>query len=178
MTNGHVRARFEQSFGLHWPGWTGRYFHSLDTMKKPELQRWIIRDYEREQHQAWHFKKVGIVLVNTADEVVILEIKAQLSDALPKILTTTACIERYDLPKRMDYPFWFDITLADTAVNKVMANFSIDVNEAGKEALAARGMPTSFPAVQYYRQQDYTFFYFCADCSDTRSTCYPHASGQ
>ncbi|MBG9376221.1 hypothetical protein I5907_08240 [Panacibacter sp. DH6] len=165
-TNDHIRARFEENFGLRWTGWTGRYFNSLDTLENPELPRWIIRDYQRDHNNQWNFKKAGIVFVNTTDEVVILETKNHLNDALPKIITNAAGTAHFNLPQTMPYPFWFDVTMADTAVNTVIANFSIDVNEAGKKSLTEKGIPCSFPAVQYHRQNDYTFFYFSADFSD------------
>lgn len=165
-TNEIARTKFEQTFSMHWTGWTGRYFNSFDTLENPELPKWIIRNYKRDHNNQWPFKKSGIAFVNNMDQVVILENKTHLNDPLPKIITTNTGMQHYGLPNEMPYPFWFDVVATDTSVNNVIATFKVDANNEGKIELAKNGIPISFPAVQSHTGKDYSFYYFSADFSD------------
>jgi hypothetical protein len=165
-TNNNVRNSFEQSFGIKWTGWTGRYFHSLDTLVNTELPAWVVRNYKKQHNNQWPFKKPGVVFVNNEDKVVILEKATHLNDPMPKITTGSYGIQHFGLPQEIVYPFWFDVITPDENINKVIARFQLDLNAQGKKELAQNNIPLSFPAVQMHNNKDYSFYYFSADFSD------------
>ncbi|HXS38440.1 MAG TPA: hypothetical protein VN721_17185 [Flavipsychrobacter sp.] len=165
-TSDDIRDKFEQLFSLHWTGWTGRFFESLDTNINTELPRWLINDYKRENGGKWPFTKEGIAFVNNKDQVVVLEKDTHLTQPIPKIITSEAAARAYNLPEQINYPFWFDVLTTDTSVNKILSHFQIDFNNAGKAELVKYGIPLTFPAVQMHIGDDYQFAYFSADFSD------------
>ncbi|RYG40898.1 MAG: hypothetical protein EOO01_26345 [Chitinophagaceae bacterium] len=161
-----IRQQFESLFDMKWSGWIGRYFETFDTTLNKELPRWLINNYLAQNNNQWPFTKPGVALVSDKDEVVILEEKTHLENALPHIVTSSKAQSEYGLPANIKYSFWFDVVMPDTAINEVAATFKLDVNAAGQQLLAKRGIPTSFPAVIQHKGSDYQFYYFCADFCD------------
>lgn len=161
-----TRALFEEMFSLKWSGWIGRFFSSLDTSINKEIPHWLIRNYKTQHNNQWPFKKSGVALVSSSDELIILEEGVHLGKALPMINTTEKGQEEFDLPASHKYAFWFDIMQADPQRNEVMANFQLDVNEKGKQLLAQHQLPAFFPAVTRHIGNDYRFYYFSADFCD------------
>lgn len=161
-----IRNKFEDLFKLKWTGWTARYFDSLDTVVNKELPHWLVNDYKRGHDGHWPFHKSGISFVNDSDQVVILEDGTHLNNSLPYIVTNSYGQEAYGLPEKIKYPFWFDVTLPDSQVNKVVANFVINVNSSGKAELARYNLPAVFPAVTMHYGNDYRFYYFSGDFCD------------
>lgn len=165
-TDPGVRASFEKTFGIRWTKWIGRYFPSLDTSGNPNLPRWLIDLYKKKHNGSWPFTKSGIALVNTDDDVLILENNTHLTQDLPLILTGKEEQQYYGLPASIPYSFWFDVIVPDSSRNRVLSHFRIDANEGGKKLLAAHGLQTKFPAITAHAGSDYRFFYFSADFSD------------
>ena len=161
-----VRSNFENTFGIKWTGWIGRYFDSFDTTKNKEIPSWLIKNYKLQHKGTWPFTKSGIAFIHSDDRVVILENETHLLQQLPYIYSTEEGIEHYGLPEKTPYSFWFDIIQPDTSYNHVISRFDIGVNENGKRVLAANGLPFSFPAVTAHINSDYQFFYFSADFAD------------
>ncbi len=160
------RARFEQMFGMHWTGWTARYFDSLDPVKNTELPAWLIKNYNTANQKKWPFKKGGIAFVSILDQVVILEDSTHLTQGLPFIVATPEGKRRFDLPDTMKYPFWFDVITVDPKINVSAADFKLDLNTAGRNELTKNGIPVNFPAVIMHHQKDYRFYYFAGDFCD------------
>lgn len=165
-TKPEIREQFRETFGVHWTGWIGRYFHSLDTATNKEIPRWLVRNYMLQNNQSWPFKKSGIALVREDDRVVILENETHLTKELPYLNTSKEAQNYYGLPQSIKYSFWFDIVEADTSFNKVLANFKIYTNSAGKKQLKNYNIPDEFPSIIRHVNADYRFFYFAADFSD------------
>ena len=161
-----VRQEFENSFGIKWSGWIGRYFESLDTTINLELPRWMINRYKEQHNNKWPFKKSGIAFVRNDDKVEILENKTHLNTEIPYIISGKEGLDYYHLPEAMKYSFWFDIISVDTRYNHVISSFTIDANATGKKILESNGIPTSFPAITTHINKDYRFFYFSADFCD------------
>lgn len=161
-----IREQFQNMFGMQWSGWIGRYFESLDTTINKELPHWLINNYLRQHGNKWPFTKAGIALVSDKDEIEILEQDRDLKNPIPQIVTTDAARKKYDLPHQIKYTFWFDIMHIDTTVNKALASFELEVNEAGKQLLASHGLKPLFPAVTAHLGTDYQFYYFSADFCD------------
>lgn len=161
-----IRDQFERMFGLHWSGWTARYFISLDTNENKELPRWLVNNYLH-QTGRWPFHKDGLAFVRNDERVVILEYTTHLTEAVPSVESTETGREELDLPKIKRYPFWFDIldTVAG-AQNQVAADFVIHPNKTGADTLGKNGIPTRFPAVLMHNGSDYRFYYFSGDFCD------------
>jgi len=161
-----VRSGFENSFGIKWTGWIGRYFDSFDTTKNKELPKWLISNYKLQHNGAWPFTKSGIAFIHSDDRVVVLENKTHLQQELPYIYASEEGRDHYGLPKKTAYSFWFDIMQPDTSFNHVVAYYQINVNKEGEKELAANGLPAFFPAVTAHINRDYRFFYFSGDFAD------------
>lgn len=164
-TTDNNRLDFENSFHIKWTGWIGRYFHSLDTTANRELPRWLVRNYVQQYGKTWNFKKSGIALVNTTDQVVILEKDTHLNQELPVIYATKEGREVYNLPSKINYSYWFDI-VQTKQVNQIISEYKIYTNNIGKTALLEANIPSSFPAVIKHAEKDYQFYYFCGDFCD------------
>ncbi|RZK59546.1 MAG: hypothetical protein EOO91_04900 [Pedobacter sp.] len=160
------RSRFESMFGMHWTGWTARYFDSLDTLKNTELPKWLVKNYKTSNNNKWTFKRAGIAFVSDLDQVVILEDATHLTNDIPMIVTSKFGMEKFGLPERMKYPFWFDVIVPNNKVNQNISNFEISTNQKGKAELAKYGIPASFPAVLMHNGNDYKFYYFSGDFCD------------
>lgn len=165
-TSSKNRREFETMFGIHWSGWIGRYFDTLDTLTNKELPRWLIHNYKQQHNNRWPFKKSGIAFVDDNDTVVILEEGTHLKNSLPQLLSTTYGKDRFSLPNQLKYSFWFDIVEADTMRNTIAAHYKIDTNAKGKTELAKYGIPDFFPAVSLHQGNDYEFYYFSGDFCD------------
>ncbi|HWC53831.1 MAG TPA: hypothetical protein VG676_09635 [Chitinophagaceae bacterium] len=167
-TSPDIKNEFENMFALKWTGWTGKYFSSLDTAVNTELPRWLINNYKREHEGQWPFHNAGIAFVNNTDYVVVVEEKTHLNDALPHIICNNYGKQTFGLPESMKYSYWFDIMQPDTTVNKIVAEYSINVNDAGKEELMKNNIPYRFPAITMHRGADYQFYYFSGDFCDNK----------
>ncbi|MDR3716837.1 MAG: hypothetical protein P4L51_28850 [Puia sp.] len=191
-----VRTRFERLFGMHWTGWTARYFSSLDTSVNSELPHWLVGNYRLQHEGAWPFHHDGIAFVSNDDQIVVLETSTGLLDAVPVIESTETGREALDLPRETKYPFWFDITdpnpvlndsvsraplspagqdkpdsagypaPAGSARNEIGAEFVIHANAAGAAELKKHRIPLRFPAVLFHQGEDYRFYYFSGDFCD------------
>ncbi|OYY22434.1 MAG: hypothetical protein B7Y15_10000 [Bacteroidetes bacterium 24-39-8] len=162
-----VRNQFEKSFGVSWSHWNGRYFSSFDTLKNPELPRWLYRNYMQQHGGSWPFKNAGIAFVNLNDQVVVLEKEQHLGiKDFPKIISSKPAQQHYGLPANMDYNYWFEIMVVDSSANEVLADFELPVSKSGKHLLDSIGIPTKFPAVIHSLNQKQPFFYLAGDFCD------------
>ncbi|WP_150451959.1 hypothetical protein [Arenibacter lacus] len=165
-TRAENRKKFEELFHLKWTGWTGRYFDNLDPTKNLEIPKWLIENYKKSHNGSWPFTRAGLALVNDNDQVIILEEGTHVDNALPFIYATPEAQEKWLLPAKTKYPFWFDVMIPNLEVNTVDASFKLGLLPAGKEELAKYQIPESFPAVTRHLGDDYRFFYFSGDFSD------------
>lgn len=160
-----VRQDFENTFGVKWQGWIGRFYHTLDTNKNKELPISLKKRYLEQNNGVWPFRKSGIAFINRNDKVVILEHGTHLSSSTPKIATKSIYKDRYELPSSIKYSYWFDI-VETSSKNDVIASYIIDVNEKGQHVLDSNHIPSSFPAVIKNRGNDARFYYLAGDFSD------------
>ena len=165
-TSQETRKQFEDMFALHWTGWTGRFFESLDTTRNKELPRWLINNYKRANKNNWPFKKSGIALVSDQDRVIILEDGRDLKNPMPHIISSEYGQKVLGLPEEIKYAFWFDIIQPNSAINTQVASFRMDVNQKGQALLKANALSAVFPAVLMHKETDYRFYYFSGDFCD------------
>lgn len=165
-TNADNRNKFEKMFGMHWTGWTARYFDSFDTTKNKELPHWLVGNYKKQHGQRWPFHKAGLAFVSNDDQIVVLEDSTHLTDPVPHIISFGYGQKVLSLPERMKYPFWFDIISPSLAVNHAVSRFDISLNAAGRAELKKNNIPTTFPAIIMHKDKDYQFYYFSGDFCD------------
>ncbi|MFQ6614066.1 MAG: hypothetical protein ACE5D1_04410 [Fidelibacterota bacterium] len=166
-TSGKIRKAIENVFQISWTGWTGRFFESLDTLKNRELPYWVTSLYRREHNGDWPFRNSGIVLVNSREDIVILENGTHLVSPVPIILTRNQYQEEFGLPAWINYPFWFDITFGTEADSMaVVSMYHLPVNAVGDSLLQKYKIPQNFPAVLMEKRFIPRTVYFCGDFSD------------
>jgi hypothetical protein len=165
-TTASVRNEAEKLFGLKWSGWTGRYYEQLDTTKNPDLPKWIIKLYKRQHQNQWPFTNPGIVFVHSSDTIAILEKGTSLTFGVPVVRSFKYGVEKYDLPKEISYPYWFDITLSTDTANKVISYYELFTNQKGDSILHHHNIPKIFPAA-FEHLRDSPFYYFCGDFTDS-----------
>jgi len=160
-----VSREFEKTFKVKWTGWVGKYFDSFDTTQNKELPRWLVNNYKKQNNNKWPFKKAGIAFVNKSDKIVVLEYINHLNSEVPYIVTSKEQREKYNIPKSMKYPFWFDI-LQTSRSNQIVSFYDLKVNDIGLKILNENNIPAQFPAIIEHYRDDYKFFYFCGDFAD------------
>ena len=75
------------------------------------------------------------------------------------------CIrDRFNIPKEIKYPYWFDVMLTGPT-NKVVSAFSLNTTNRGDSLLSSFGIPKEFPAVIEHTGE-YKFYYFAGDFCD------------
>jgi hypothetical protein len=163
-TNGLIREKVENLFGLKWSGWTGKYFSNLDTTSSKKFPRWIVNLYMEQNNNHWPFKNAGIVLIHKFGTIAVLEQETHLSEGIPFIIAKQTAQERFGVPEIVHYPQWFDVTFAENP-NDVIANFKIHVNSSGDSILRHYNLKPIFPAVIEQRN-DYQFYYFGGDFAE------------
>ena len=161
----NVRRNFENSFGIKWSGWVGRYFATLDTMADKEIPVWLIENYKLQHDNKWPFKTPGIILVHDSGRIEILEYDKDLTARVPSILTNEANQNKYGVPEKTKFPYWFDIMLTSRS-NEVVSVYYINTTARGDSILNSINIPNPFPAVIKHIDKDYKFYYFCGDFSD------------
>lgn len=165
-TNGLIREKVENLFGLKWSGWTGKYFSSLDTIQKKNFPSWIVKLYMDQNNNKWPFKKAGIVLIHKFGTIAILELGTHLYEEIPFIIAKQEAIDRFGIPEQCAYSQWFDITYSGEQ-NNVLANFKIHVNAQGDSILRSYNINPVFPAVIEHTG-DYNFYYFGGDFAENK----------
>lgn len=165
-TSGAVRLEAEKLLGIKWGGWTGRYYNNLDTLKNKELPKWVVRLYKEQHHNSWPFTKSGIVFVSSSEKIAILEEGTHLSIAVPVVKSFDYTISKFSVPKAINYPYWFDITISTDTTNRVLSYYHINTNERGDSILHNNNIPKIFPAA-YENIKDSPYYYFCGDFTDS-----------
>lgn len=161
-----VRGQFEALFGIHWTGWTGRYFDSFDTSVNKELPQWLVHNYMAQHDGHWPFHKNGVAFVSLNDEVIVLEDSTHLLDPMPHILSFVYGQNQLHLPGKIKYNDWFDVmTITDTS-NHAISAYDISVNANGMKELNKYNLPNRFPAVIMHGGNSYPFYYFCGNFTD------------
>ncbi len=175
-TTDSVRSAAERDFGLHWTGWTGRYVEQLDTTGNDELPPWLVHAVVKQQGR-WRYHGPGVVFVHQSGRVAILRYPHDLSRPMPSVETTDHDQRHFGIPGSIGYPYWFDVTLADSA-HTVISYYILTPTASGDSVLHANGIPRIFPAVVEQRER-YRFYYFAGDFADAPilNTFWAHFKG-
>ncbi|MCD6346504.1 MAG: hypothetical protein J7L96_03690 [Bacteroidales bacterium] len=164
-TPGYIRAEAEKLINTKWTGWVGRYFDPLIYPDNEELPKWVYDNYRAQHGGKWPFTKAGIVFAKWDDTIEILEIGTHLNVEIPYIYTGRYGRKAYHLPKKIHYPFWFDISLPLNDSNLIVSSFQIEPNHKGDSILQRFNIPTRFPALMESTGPS-PYYYFGADFCD------------
>jgi hypothetical protein len=164
-TSNTERAEAEHLLGLKWSGWTGRYFEQLDTLKNPELPKWVVRLYKEQHRDKWPFTKPGIVFIHSDETIAILEKETNLKFEVPLVKSFSYGVEKFSIPKEIRYPYWFEITLSTDTNNRVISYYELSPNETGDSILHHHNIPPIFPAA-FENTGASPYYYFCGDFTD------------
>jgi hypothetical protein len=154
------RNKTENLFGIYWTEWTGKYFESLDTLKNPDFPPWILKLYSTQYRREWSYKNSGIVFLKGNNRIVVLENETHLDFEVPYVISTKYGREKFNLPYKVNFPYWFDII--ESGENNVISNFKIHTNEVGDSILDVNMIPKIFPAV-IQQPGDNNYYYFAGD---------------
>lgn len=147
-------------------GWTGRYYHSLDTLLNPDIPGWMRRLHRQYYKRPFAYDDIpGIVFVHETERIFVLQLDLDLKHELPIINTGKWLMEKYDLPEFIRYPYWFDVNFAKDTAN-VRATYKIHTTEHGDSILASHGLPNEFPAILGDHKENLRW-YLCGDWADS-----------
>lgn len=144
-TEGDARRLLEETFGVRWTRWIGRYFPRLED--RDEVPEWLRRVWEREWKERWRFEGPGYVL--TRDDIYCEVLRVGTESA-----SIGLTIER-DAPHdpalreargKIPYPYWFDVVEAAPGT-ETLASFQWSLTESGAARLGERSLPMRFPAI-------------------------------
>ncbi|MGQ7869361.1 hypothetical protein [Sunxiuqinia sp. sy24] len=158
------RRKFQEEAGVHWTGWSGKYFESL-SQDSELLPVWAINSYKQNYHEEWDFSGAGIILVHEDGRIVVLSEKDDLRRAKPQIKTFAYGINQLELPRQQEFPHWFDVIEYDDSINHAISAYQLDLTQQGKSKLNRLGIADRFPAVLMNQNQDFSFYYLCGDFS-------------
>ncbi len=161
-----LRFRMQRLLELDFTGWTGRYYHSLDTLLNPDIPGWMKRLHRYYYKRPFDYPDVpGIVFVHETERIFVLNIEEDLEHELPIINTGNMLMKQYDLPEFIRYPYWFDVCFAkDTS--DVFSTYKIHTTERGDSILRSHRLPNEFPAIIGDKQEQLRW-YFCGDWADS-----------
>jgi hypothetical protein len=139
-----ARRTMEQTLGVRWTRWVGRYFTELRS--EDEVPQWMRDNYLRIHEQPWEFDGPGWVILRDDEEIEVLRVRHEVARKGLQL--------RRELPndRWMDgvrdgvaYPYWFDIVEADPGT-EILMSYRWNLMPAGESILARHGLPKVFPA--------------------------------
>lgn len=160
-----LRFKMSRMLEVDFTGWTGRYFHSLDTLKNPDIPNWMKRLHLRYYGRVFDYDDIpGIVLIHESERILVLQDGIDLVSDVPIINTPENVQERFGIPAYVRFPYWFDVTFAiDTS--DIYATYKIHTNERGDSILGSQNLPSEFPAIIGDSEENLRY-YFCGDWAD------------
>jgi hypothetical protein len=153
------RYKTEAQLGIKFTGWTGKYFHSLDTVSDPDFPMWMTAMYRKEYRRPWSFNKPGVVFLKGSD-IIVLEEGTHLKNAVPLITTDSAYAAKHKLGNNVPFGNWFDVI--DPLSSKVISNFNLETTTVGDTILFQNFLSKVFPAVITDTTNQRTY-YFAGD---------------
>ncbi len=150
--------RTQEKLGISFTGWSGKYFHKLDSTEK-NFPLWMTSMYRKEHKKPWSFTLPGIVLISEKN-IIVLEEGTHLKKAMPYIVTDSANCRKYGVPAEVAYNKWFDII--NPLQNNVISRFRLETTEIGDTLLADMMLSNIFPAVTQ-EPENQRIYYFSGD---------------
>ncbi len=160
-TTAYESFRLQERLGITVSGWTGKFFHSLDSTHK-DFPIWLTSMYRKHTKQPWTFKKSGIVILKTK-EIIVLEEGTHLKTVRPYILTDDTNCASFGLAPQVAFENWFEII--DARENNVISKFRIETTSEGDTLLSQNNLTNEFPAAIQEPSEKLTY-YFAGDFSN------------
>ncbi len=161
-----IRKAMERVFESDFTGWTGRYYHSLDTLLNPDIPGWMKRLHRQYYKRPFAYDDIpGIVFVHETERIFVLQMDEDLEHELPIINTGDWLKDKYGLPDYIRYPYWFDVNFPKDTAN-VRSTYKIHTTERGDSILSSHGLPNEFPAILGDHEANLRW-YFCGDWADS-----------
>lgn len=165
-TSLNLRYKMQRVLESDFTGWTGRYYHSLDTLLNPDIPGWMKRLHRRYYKKPFAYPDIpGLVLVHETERILVLQSGLDLDYEIPILNTGDTLIKRYGLPEFIRYPYWFDINFAKDT-NNIYATYKIHTNSRGDSILGSQLLPNEFPAILADHKENLRW-YFCGDWADS-----------
>ena len=160
-----ARTAMGELLGLRWSGWIARFFVDLD--RNEEMPPWAVSNWEKQTGKTWAFRGPGLLFASDADEIVVLEEGRQVDPGgACRLAFLAAGTQRFDLVGSYRYNYWFDV-IEPLAGTEILAEYRLGLRPQGIKALAARGIPATFPALLARRRGDAPVYYFAGDFVDS-----------
>lgn len=160
-----LRFNLTRLYEADFSGWTGRYYHSLDTTQNREIPGWMRRLHRKYLKRPFDYPNIpGLVLVHESERIIVLQDGLDLDYEVPVLEMKDSIRRHYNLPRYTRYPYWFDINFAKDT-NNIFADYHLHVNERGDSLLQKENLPSSFPAILGDHRENLRW-YFCGDWSD------------
>lgn len=150
-------------FGVKASGWTGRYFHELDTLLNIEIPAWVPRLYRASHSNPYQFSGSGLVFAHESGQVEVLPDRF-LEAPVPVIEADHELQKRYGVPQYVRYPFWFEVGVVDLP-GLTHATLNVHPTDSGRQKMQEWGIPTRFPFLAADLKEGRRFYAF-ADVSD------------
>ena len=161
----NIRFKMSRLLEIDFSGWTGRYYHSLDTLVNEDIPFWMRRLHRRHLGKPFDYPDVpGIVMIHETEKIMVLRSDKHLEYEVPIINTRQKARERYDLPEYLRYPYWFDVSFSLNPEN-TYATYKIHTTESGDSIFNKYNLPSEFPAM-IVDDDEHLRYYFCGDFSD------------
>ncbi len=159
------RYKTEEQLGIKFTGWTGKHFHSLDSLSK-DFPVWITGMYRKMYNKPWTYTGSGVVLIKDNRDVIVLEEGKELQSSEVSITTIPEFAEKHGLPAAVSFTNWFDIV--QPINNNVISSFNLNTTAKGDSILYSVFLSKVIPAViqepenmrTYYIAGDFTFYNF------------------
>ncbi len=143
-TPSYVQAQMYEMLRVRWTGWIGQYVRDLS--KGKEVPQWAIERYERKTGEAWAYSGPGFLLADDREDVLVLEMETEMGPRANQMELTEAGSKFFGLAESRYYNHIFDI-VEPLSGAQVLANYTLDVTDAGARKLHEAGLPSSFPAI-------------------------------
>jgi hypothetical protein len=160
------RYKITERLGISFGGWSGKYFSSLDTTDKSNIDFpiWMTSLYRKTYRMPWNFTRPGIVFLKN-NEIIVLEEGTHLKKAMPLVVTDSAYATRYKLENNVPFTNWFDVI--DPLSSKVISNFKLETTPLADSILADNLLSNQFPAVITDTTNQRTY-YFAGDFASNK----------
>ena len=152
------RYKIKDRLGIEFGGWTGKYFSSLDTAAKSNIDFpiWMTAMFRKEYRKPWTFTKPGVVFIKDR-AIIVLEEGTHLKSALPLITTDSVYLAKYGMKDNIAFQGWFDII--DPLKSKVVSKFNLETTPVGDTLLENFSLSNIFPAVITDTINQHTYYF-------------------
>lgn len=157
-TDEAAREVISDDLGVHWSGWSGRFFADFTSS---EIPSWLIDNYERQYSKKWSFEQGGLAFVHTSDQILIIDEQQMLEQV--QFNMTEWGDTLFEKVNDSDYHYWFDI-VEPIGGGKAIAEYTLALAEDAQVILESAGIPLVFPAVTY--NEGSNTYYFSGDFAD------------